>query len=87
VLQATAFADVRSQLDALFAERALRAGQGSETSPQIQQVTDKFHKRLKTMIRELPAKDFIAGDKFLKKMSYEIRSDGGVRPKAVAVRH
>jgi len=82
VLQATAFADVRSQLDALFIERALRPGQGSETYLQIQQVTNEFHKRLKAMIRELPAKDFIAGDKFLKKISYEIRYDGGVRPKA-----
>ena len=82
VLQATAFADVRSQFDALFIERALRPGQGSETYLQIQQVTNEFHKRLKAMIRELPAKDFIAGDKFLKKISYEIRNDGGVRPKA-----
>jgi len=76
VLQATAFADVRSQLDALFIERALRPGQGSETCLQIQQVTNEFHKRLKAMIRELPAKDYIAGDKFLKKISYEIRHDG-----------
>jgi hypothetical protein len=76
-LQATAFADVRSQLDALFIERALGPGQGSETGLQIQQVTNEFHKRLKAMIRELPTKDYIAGDKFLKKISYEIRYDGG----------
>jgi hypothetical protein len=47
-------------------------------------VTNEFHKRLKAMIRELPAKDFIAGDKFLKKISYDIRYDGGVRPKAAS---
>ena len=82
MLQATAFADVRNQLDALFIERALRPGQGSDTYLQIQQVTNEFHKRLKAMIRELSAKDFIAGDKFLRKISYEIRNDGGVRPKA-----
>jgi hypothetical protein len=84
VLQATAFADVRRQLDALFIERALRPGQGSETSLQIQQVTNEFHKRLKAKIRELPAKDFIAGDKFLKKISYDIRYDGGVKPKVAS---
>ena len=84
MLQATAFADVRSQLDALFIERALRPDKGSETGLQIQQLTTEFHKRLKAMIRELPAKDFIAGDKFLKKISYDIRYDGGVRPKAAS---
>lgn len=76
VLQAKAFADVRSRLDGLFIERALRPGQGSETGLKIQQATNEFHKRLKAMIRELPANDYIAGDKFLKKISYEIRSDG-----------
>jgi hypothetical protein len=84
VLQSTSFADVRSRLDALFIERALRPGQGSETSLQIQQVTNEFHKRLKAKIRELSARDFIAGDKFLEKITYDIRYDVGVRPKAAS---
>jgi hypothetical protein len=84
VLQGTTFADVRSQLDALFVERALRPGQGTETCLHIQSVTDEFHKKLKSKIRDLPAKDYIAGDKFLKKLRYEIRVDVGVRQNAAS---
>jgi hypothetical protein len=75
-LQAAEFDDVRGRLDELFALRAARpydTGKDTENCRQIQEAVDEFRGRLKAKIRELPAGEFIAGDKFLKSMAYEAR--------------
>jgi len=78
VLQASEFEDLRDRLDGLFAQRARRPdefGLGSENSQLIEETTSEYRKRLKSNIRALPSNQFIAGDKFLKRIANEARFD------------
>jgi hypothetical protein len=76
VLRRPQFEGLRSQLDRLFAERALRpyeAGLGSPNYHQIEHLTREFRQRLQAKVHKLSADDFINGNKFLKSLAYEAR--------------
>jgi len=78
VLRGSEFDDLRTELNGLFAERALHpydAGLGSANYRQIRHVTDAIRGRLKSQIDQITPDEYIAGNKFLKSVGYEGQFD------------
>jgi hypothetical protein len=87
VLETTEFAELRGQLDHLFAERALhpyKTGQGALNRGEVEHLTREFRQRLQVRVHDLSANDFITADRFLKSLAYEARFESVAQPDATS---
>lgn len=76
VLLRDEFATERAALEYLFAERATRpysTGLGTQNYKEIRRVTDDLHDTLRSLLRDITADEFIAGNKFINSLAYEGR--------------
>ncbi len=83
MLRRPQFKHLRSELDELFAERAMYpydAGRGSANRREVEHLTHQFRNRLRAMIHKLTGNEFVTGNKFLKSLAYEARFDAGSEP-------
>lgn len=76
VLLRDEFATERAALEYLFAERSARpysTGLGTQNYREIRRVTDDLHDVLRSLIDQITADEFIAGNKFINSVAYEGR--------------
>jgi hypothetical protein len=78
LLSTQAFADLRRDLDRLFAERANSKGAiGNDNYSLILDRVDQMKERLKAMIKEVPTGDYIDASRFLESLAHEARFAAG----------
>ncbi len=74
LLTAAAFADLRRDLDRLFADRAGNKGAiGEENYGLILKRADQMQERLRGQIKQVPTDDYIEARRFLESLAYEAR--------------